>query len=77
MAIEREKNLYPGADWLKVRSGRIAQIQGLDRNHVWLCWDDGRQTVVKRERLRTRTKEWQPCGSFRPGGLVPEGRMVA
>lgn len=55
---EREEAIRPGAYWRKIRSGRIAQISGMNADHIWLHWvDDGRQTVVKRERFR-RTSEW-------------------
>lgn len=52
-------NIYPGM-WLhKIRSGRDAQVAGMDTTHVWLTWeDDGSQTVIQRARLN-RKAEWR------------------
>lgn len=53
--------LYPGMDVVKVRSRRVAQISGMDRDWVYLYWPDkDHQTRAPRKRVEGWASEWQP-----------------
>jgi hypothetical protein len=63
-------NLYPGLLLEKKRSGRLAQVAGLNATHVWLTWDDnGKETVVKRERFN-RDSEWAEVVAYADSSLL-------
>jgi hypothetical protein len=64
-------DLYPGLLLEKKASGRWAQVAGLNTTHVWLTWDDnGKQTVVQRERFQRET-EWGEVIAYQEEGEGP------